>query len=311
MNADYLWDGSGEPDADTARLEQLLAPFAWQGRIPERRQRWRWAAAAAVTAAIAAGTLARVNLRPTPAWMDAASGKPLYVGQLVETDAHSRATLQSSRVGQVRVDPGSSLRILAATGERRQLALRRGTIHALIWAPPRAFVVNTPSAMAIDLGCAYTLRVDPSGSGLVTVEAGWVAFQSGTAESFIPAGAACVTRPVWGPGIPYFQDAGGVFRTALSQFEESARPAALQTLLLESRPRDALTLWHLLSRAASAERGRIFDRLSRLVVLPPEVTREAAIAGDRKTLDLAWNALGLGSPEWWRQWERPWTGTRP
>jgi hypothetical protein len=33
----------------------------------------------------------------------------------------------------------------------------RRTIHAYIWAPPGEFVVDTPSAVTVDLGCACTL----------------------------------------------------------------------------------------------------------------------------------------------------------
>ena len=36
-------------------------------------------------------------------------------------------------------------------------------MSARIWAPPRLFYVNTPSAVAEDLGCAYTLEVDDLG----------------------------------------------------------------------------------------------------------------------------------------------------
>ena len=65
----------------------------------------------------------------------------------------------------------------------------RGTIHARIWAPPRFFFVNTPSAVAIDLGCEYTLQVDDAGAGLMRVTPGWVGFESDGRESFVPEGA--------------------------------------------------------------------------------------------------------------------------
>ena len=87
------------------------------------------------------------------------------------------------------------------------MALDRGRIRALIWAPPRYFFVNTPSAVAVDLGCAYTLDVDPRGWGLVHVTSGWVAFEHGERESFIPQDAVCATRPRFGPGTPHYDDA--------------------------------------------------------------------------------------------------------
>ena len=46
------------------------------------------------------------------------------------------------------------------------------------------FVVDTPSSKATDLGCRYTLTMQKDGTGLVTVETGWVAFQHDRNEAF-------------------------------------------------------------------------------------------------------------------------------
>jgi len=73
----------------------------------------------------------------------------------------------------------------------------------------------TPSAVTVDLGCAYTLQVDESGAALVRTSLGWVGFKLNGRESFIPAGAACATRPKVGPGTPYFENASADFRAAL------------------------------------------------------------------------------------------------
>jgi hypothetical protein len=80
-------------------------------------------------------------------------------------------------------------------------------------------------------------------------------------------------------------------------------------VLAEARPRDALSLWHLLSRVDGADRGRVFDRLARLVPPPVEVTREGILGGSRKMRDLWWDELGLGSAEFWRDWTTGWSGT--
>ena len=81
--------------------------------------------------------------------------------------------------------PNSVLR----TAGGKRLTLQRGELHAFIWAPAREFVVDTPSARAVDLGCEYTLNVDEKGDGMLRVALGWVAFQVGDREAFIPAGA--------------------------------------------------------------------------------------------------------------------------
>jgi hypothetical protein len=77
--------------------------------------------------------------------------------------------------------------------------------------------VNTPSGVAEDLGCAYTLEVDDAGNSLLHVTAGWVSMQLNGRESAVPAGAACATRTGFGPGTPYFEDASETFRKALTR----------------------------------------------------------------------------------------------
>jgi hypothetical protein len=245
---------------------------------------------------------------PESAWKISWNNSTLHTvrqGQMVATGRNS-ARLESDFVGEVRVEPESRLRVVQSTRDQQQLALEHGTIHALIWAPPRQFVVDTPSSKTIDLGCQYTLRVTADGTGLLDVETGWVAFQWHNLESFIPAGAACVTRPSRGPGTPYFRDAPTEFRAATARFDETGDFQAVRTVLASARPQDGLTLWHLLTRTQGIERKAVFDRFSQLVKLPAGVTREKIAESDGAALDAAWNALDLGNTDWWREWKRKW-----
>jgi hypothetical protein len=321
MNEEYLWDRSGPPDPDIERLERTLAPLRYRHRgefprvaPPRPRTVWPAVAAAAVWMA-AAGLLATaIPGARTTAWQVASlqgsasmGGKAVAVatalgaGQLLRTGGGSEVTLQAEDVGKIDLGPDSELR--ASSG--RKVLLQRGQLHAFIWAPPREFVVDTPSARAVDLGCEYTLNVDSTGNGLLHVEMGWVAFQYEDRESFIPAGAECVTRKRQGPGIPFYADAPAPLRSSLAAFE-AGDSAALPDILSAARPRDALTLWHLLTRVRADARGEVFDRFAQLVALPPEVTRSAMLQADRHVLDLCWNALDLENTGWWRGWERRW-----
>ena len=80
------------------------------------------------------------------------------------------------------------------------MALDRGTIHARIWAPPKLFFVDTQAAVAVDLGCAYTLQVDEKGDGLLRVTSGWVGLEREGRDTYIPEGAVCATRSEHRPG---------------------------------------------------------------------------------------------------------------
>jgi hypothetical protein len=213
----------------------------------------------------------------------------------------------------VEVDGNTRLKLLGVRAGEHRLSLASGRIQATIWAPPRFFFVETPSAVAVDLGCAYTLDVDPDGAGLLRVQHGWVGFEYEGRESFIPQNAVCRTRPGVGPGTPYYENAAPPLIDALLAFDfgdPASRRAALQVALAEARSQDALSLWHLLTRVDRADSARVFDRLAALVPPPAGVTRAGIARRDRRMLDQWWNALGLQSASWWRLWKAPWPRIR-
>jgi hypothetical protein len=336
VSGDYLWDGAGEPDPEVRRLEDALRPLRGTRKAPEldpRRRRpgaslggWR---ALATAAAVLAGLAAVVTRGRPPgaetgwglAWLEGASWNEarvarqtrLAVGEWIDT-RDGRARLAVGRIGEVRLEPATRVGLLDGGVRAHHLSLARGVLHATIWAPPGQFLVDTPSAVAVDLGCRYTLEVDDAGSGVLRVEMGWVGFESRGQQSLVPAGAACSTRRGVGPGTPYFETAPDALRQGLAVIDfgsgASERRAALDAVLASARERDALSLWHLLSRLDGEERGRVYDRLAALVSPPDGVTREGILRGDRAMRDRWWDELGLGSADFWRDWTARWRDGR-
>ena len=210
----------------------------------------------------------------------------LGVGQWLETDATSRAKIDVATIGNVEIDPNSRVRLLETNAQEHRLELQRGRLSARISAPPKLFFVNTPSGVAEDLGCAYTLEVDNAGNSLLHVTAGWVSLQLNGRESAVPAGAACATRAGLGPGTPYFEDATESFRVALAKVDFEQNNASLEEVLKQARQRDAMTLWHLISRVEPSRRAAVYTRLAELVPPPRGTTKEGVLALDRQMLDL-------------------------
>jgi FecR protein/Putative zinc-finger len=212
----------------------------------------------------------------------------LGIGQWLETDNNSSARIDVASIGHVEIDPNTRVRLLQTQPTEHRLELARGKMSARIWAPPRLFFVDTPSAVAADIGCAYTLEVDDSGGSLLRVTSGWVALQLKDRESMVPAGAACQTRPGIGPGTPYFEDAAPEFRQALKEIDfgsDSAnRAVQLDVLLKKSRVRDTLTLWHLLPRVEGKERVQVYEKIASFVPPPPGVTREGVLQLNQEML---------------------------
>jgi cytoskeletal protein RodZ len=211
----------------------------------------------------------------------------LGVGQWLETDSTSRAQLNVANIGRVEIEPNSRVRLVETSSTGHRLALARGQLHATITAPPRLFIVETPSAVAVDLGCSYTLKVDKTGRSILRVTGGWVALELRGRESIVPAGAVCVTEKGKGPGTPYFDDASQKFQAALSKLDfQNGGMAALNVVLHEAREYDTLTLWHLLARVRGAEREKVYERMAALIPPPAGVTKEGVMKLDKGMLDL-------------------------
>jgi hypothetical protein len=357
MTDDYLWDRSGPEDPGIARLEQVLGilrapepppPLAWPARpvvttTPSPPQstlvgrRFVLPFAAAATFAVAAASL-WLSVNPPArgaAWqVSGLTGTPrigsqsladakgqLPVGEWLETDADARARIRVAHIGRVEVEPNTRVGLIDTSSGNYRLRLERGGLQAYITATPGQFFVETPSTLAIDLGCAYTLHVADDGESVLRVTSGWVALQppvdnsapvrSGRPRaSFVKMGTMCAARRGIGPGTPHTVDATPALQAALRLIDfdrdatPAARAAALDRVLADAtRLGDATTLWHLLARdvfADDAARDRLFDRLAALAPPPQGVTRETVRdslrTGTPELLDQWWSGAKLGLP---------------
>jgi len=259
------------PEQQLRALPVVKAPdHIWYAIQAQQRNPWHWARAAAVFLALGGSAL----------WL---ASRPAPSGQWIETGLTATRTIPIGSIGHVELAPQTRLRI---DPNSYRMTLARGEIHATVVAPPRLFVIDTPSTTVVDLGCEYILRTDDDGNGFIKVIKGWVSLEWGDYISLVPAGASCSTRAKQGPGIPYFHDVSDSFREAVERMDTSA-------ILSGARARDTLTLWHLLQRVPAAERPRVFDKITKLAPLPAMVSRERALQLEPETLrlwreELAW-----------------------
>lgn len=209
----------------------------------------------------------------------------LTVGEILETDKNSRAKIDVADIGHVEIAPDSRLRLVKTDSTEHRLSLEKGVLQARIYAPPRLFIVDTPSAVAVDLGCAYTLEVDDNGDSKLHVTGGFVALEKGQRESIVPAGAMAITKKNKGVGTPFADDASQEFRDALYEFDfENGGERSLEIVLKNPSIKTSLTLWHLLSRVPENEREKVFDKLVSVVKLPEGVTKKDVLKLDKEML---------------------------
>jgi hypothetical protein len=327
-----LRDGSDRDHAMPGLGRRFVLPFA---------------VAATVALAVATLWLSVNPYGPRPSWqISRLDGTPrvaskamseptgqLPVGEWVETDGQARARIRVAHIGHVDIEPDSQVGLMSTRPGNYRLRLERGALQALILAPPGQFHVETPAAVATDLGCAYRLSVNERGESELSVTSGWVSLErppdqvsswsssssrsssSTTPSSFVRSGARCLARPGTGPGTPFMEDVSEGFKSALRVIDfgdeqggpatADARAAAFERVLTEARAADAITLWHLLARldaqgstrASESERSyrdRLFDRLAAFAPPPKNVTREGVQAGESGMLDRWWNDSRLG-----------------
>jgi Putative zinc-finger/FecR protein len=221
----------------------------------------------------------------------------LRAGQTLQTDGSSQAEVQIANIGRLYVEPDTRLRLLVTKSDEHRIALDHGKVEATTWSPPRLFVIDTPSGSAVDLGCRYILEVQKDGSALLHVTLGMVALNHDGREAFVPDHFLARTRSGFGPGTPFREDSPAELRAALDaiDFDRDSRESRRQVaaVLAATNDRDAVTLWHLLSRIDSQDRSAVYDRLSSIVRPPSEVTRTGIVALDSRML----RAWGEAIPE--------------
>lgn len=207
------------------------------------------------------------------------------VGETLETDSNSSAMVKVADIGRVEVKPNSRVQFVKTDSTEHRLSLEKGKLEAFITAPPRLFMVDTPSAVAVDLGCAYTLEVDENGDSKLHVTSGFVALERDGAESIVPVGAMAITKKGKGIGTPFAENASAEYQNALNKFDfENGGNESLQTLLKNPNIKTSITLWHLLSRVSEDKREEVFNKLNSVVKIPKDVTKEGILNLDKEML---------------------------
>lgn len=335
MQDDYLWDPKATPDPSVTPIEEALRPFrgsptalSFDNVTIGKPRRWPWLVAAGLLFLLAGGyTVARTAVDP---WavrslsgaatvnrtrIDASSGSETRIaeGEWLETDSSSHAEMNIGRIGRAQFGPGSRVQLVRAEAREHRLALAHGTMYARIWAPPRFFLVQTANALAVDLGCVYSLTIDEQGAGELSVESGQVELIEGTRRALVPAGNIVSVRPGIGPGLPMPKAAAPEFQQAVRLLESAlGERGALEIVLGLSSPATSITLWHLLQRVGIEDRDRVYQRLAELAPAPDGVQPAAVLALEPRALrswkELLESSWTLESVPWWkRTWRKAWT----
>lgn len=229
-----------------------------------------------------------------------AQGGVLPVGGWLETEAGATATVQVADIGNIELEPESRLRLVGTGPDQHRLELARGRLSARVVAPPRLFIIDTPVAAAVDLGCAYEMEVDDDGRTHLRVTSGAVSLEGNGHVAWVPWAHEVVATPGRGPGTPFSVDAEPALRAALDRFDAGERASGsgdpLAAVLAAATGRDIVTLWNLIRRTGGADRAAVFARLDTLAIRPEWVLEEDVLSAQpqaledwRQSLEGTWN----------------------
>ena len=263
---DYLWEKKGEGDAGTKQLESLLGTQRFSGMTfpAEAKPRRTWPLALGGLALAAALALVFVLPRGEAlSVFDGVTTSPAAVGQWLTTTDRPVTLTMARDIGTVEVAPHSRVRVRRVDAEQQRLELEQGKLHASVLAPPRLFVVDTPAATAVDLGCEYTLEVEADGASRLDVRSGRVVLAGAGVEVTVPEGMWSRARPGQVPQVAVDSRASPALVTALATAERDAD--ALDLLLAQADRRDAVTLFQLKERLQGDAKEKTEARLQALL----------------------------------------------
>jgi hypothetical protein len=292
----YLFDKKGEPDDDLKALEEKLLSArasppkqSWAAQAASREPMRLWRVVLPLAAAIACAVIyAQVPRAPAFTVTTSWGISRLEQGRWLETT--ERAEIAVADIGHVTVEPQSRVRLVETSKQVHRLELARGELHAKVNAPPRLFVVDTPAAKAVDLGCEYRLTVDAEGATRLEVLRGEVSLEGRGAASRVSAGATCLTRRGQAPGVPRSLRSGPAFAQALDTWE--AQGGAVTPVLATAERGDAISLWNMLPRVDPQQRPEVLARLKSVIAEPvPNVTDADVMKLQQPAMESLWQAF--------------------
>jgi hypothetical protein len=303
-----------EEDAEVVELERLLGAFRHEAPLafplPRRKKAPRWSKAATLLAALSLSVACflvwgraaiedrrpLVSVEPMSAVSPCALGNAgfgfvaeggslhcagvgsskgaLPVGQWLEAGQGVTGTVEVADIGLLTMHSNTRLRLRETSATRHRIELATGAVSVRVLAPPRLFIVDTPAAAAVDLGCAYDIEVDSTGRTHLRVTSGAVSLEGQGRASWVPEGHEAIATIERGPGLPLRIDSHRDLREATERFD-AGHALGLRDVLALASERDAATLNAVLRRTAGSERSAVLDRLEALRAapvwqLPPE-----------------------------------------
>lgn len=210
------------------------------------------------------------------------NGKPasqvdaLSIGDWIETDELSSATINIPDIGTITLEPGTKIRLVQSDDDKKKIELQYGMLNSDTRASKSNLYINSDKTTAIDFGGVFSFAVDKNGEGLIFVQDGSVKVKSDNRDAIIPTGQFCYVMTNLGPGTPFSKDASKEFRKSLMQYDfYNGGAEAFASAFSSAGFTDAISLVNLIPTVPGNDRVAVFNKISNYVAPPGNIHRDS------------------------------------
>lgn len=210
------------------------------------------------------------------------NGKPasqvdeLSIGDWIETDELSSATINIPDIGNITLEPGTKIRLVQSDDDKKKIELQYGTINSDTRTSTSNLYINADKTTAIDNGSMFSFAVDKNGEGMIFVKDGSVKVKSDKRDAIIPQGQFCFVMTGMGPGTPFNKDASKELRKALMVYDfYNGGAEALSHVYRVAGVHDAVTLVNLLPHASGNDQVAVWNKISNYYSPPGNIKRDS------------------------------------
>ncbi|OGU70912.1 MAG: hypothetical protein A2V93_03585 [Ignavibacteria bacterium RBG_16_34_14] len=187
---------------------------------------------------------------------------------LLYTDQNSKALIKIHDVGEIYVNPGSSIK---RNGGDAQIVIISGDIDVVKKAGSESLPVGVFSAIVEDYEAgSYSIKISNNKAGIYSTGAD-LTITSGEREVYLIPQYMCEINQNGEVGIPYSLSASEEFINAVNDLSLQENNERLNRILLLSDKKDALTLFNILTMVGKSSRDIVINKLHSLVRLPKDV----------------------------------------
>ena len=190
------------------------------------------------------------------------------INELLITDVNSKAVIKIPQIGEIYLNPGSSVK---RDGDVGELTIYYGGINVIKKTGLEPFPVEVFSAKIEDYKAgSYSVNMDNKNAEIYSESAGLI-ISSEDRKIYLIPGYECLIEQNARVGMPFSQSVSEDFIEAVNIFISEREKENLNGVLLLSERKDALTLINILLIADKSSRDIVINKLHSLVSLPKDV----------------------------------------